>query len=206
MSVTRSQQRSEALGVTPEDLLDVMRTQFHPEGSEIGDRSHRLVRGNTDRGRGVPELHVEVHQHAPALAFGECGREVGRHERSTAAAARRVDREHGRPLPDALLSRRPHPRGRDRQLLSLGRPQVEAARTRSDGSTQCTDGLRCVHDEERAAVQRPTRRDEGGGGDHRIRLQLPNGLGELGRVNGRPHDSRAARAIEEVHDLLGDVR
>ena len=43
-------------------------------------------------------------------------------------------------------------------------------------------------------------------GHDRVGLELPNGLGELPPVRRGTDDASAARAIEEVHDLLGDLR
>jgi hypothetical protein len=128
------------------------------------------------------------------------------YERRSGPAARRVHRDDGRAIRARLLRvRRDASRGA-RELLAFGRPEVETARPSPDGPAEGTDRLGRVQRQERGSVQRSAGGSQGGRRDHRVRLELPHGVGQLRRVLRHANDPGPASAVEELHDLFRDIR
>ena len=192
--------------MAPQHVLDVPRRDLVPEREQVADRPQRLVRRRADGGGRVGEDDVEVDEDAALPPPGERGREVRGDERRAGASARPGDREHRRRAADRELLRRPDLRGGLGERIAFGRPQEEPGRARADRAAKRRDRLRRVEREQRAPVELAPRRGERRRRHDPVGLELADGLGELARVGRRADHPRDAAAVEEVKDLLRDLR
>ena len=129
LDVVGAEQHPEAVGVLPQEFVEVPRRELVAHGHGVGDGPGRSIHRSPHRWSDVGDGEIEVYEDAATLSPCEARREVGGKERRPRASAWPV---HGDDPPQRLPftgAGGEDASGRPCQLAAIGRPQEEPLRS-----------------------------------------------------------------------------